>query len=138
MFPSEARFTDYLKSQNKSWVYQPERFKLKNTTYRADFYCPEDDTYYEVVGTRQAISALKWKIQEFIEAYPNIKFRIVKPNGKNYYDKKTKEKKTELKKKVIFSIGRNVCRYCTENCNQTKYATVLYCPELNLKKNWEL
>ena len=141
MFPCESQFAKHLENRNKSWVYQPERFKLKNTTYRADFYCPEDDTYYEVVGTRQAISALKWKIQEFIRTYPDIKFKIVKPNGENYYYNRNKQKETtnitkyapSAKQKEIQLYPKDFCRYCIDNCKQTRYAKVIFCPQYREK-----
>ncbi len=107
MFPSEFEFSEHLKSQNKSWIFQPKEFKLKNTTYRADFYCPENNTYYEVVGTRQAISAIKEKIKEFIKTYPEIKFKIVKPNGENYY--RTKQRKVIMDKPKTFKY-KKTCR----------------------------
>ena len=129
MFPCESEFADYLESQNKTWIYQPKRFRLKYTTYRADFYCPEDNTYYEVVGTRQAISAIKQKVQEFIKTYPDVKFKIVKPNGENYYRYGiTKLKK--FKEPIEFiPYSKSSCKKCIEDCKQNKYAEVLYCPQ---------
>lgn len=124
MFPCESKFADYLESQNKTWIFQPERFKLKDTTYRADFYCPEDNTYYEVVGTRQAISSLKSKIQEFIKTYPSVKFKIVKPGGENYYRDKKQEMKKQIKSYLIFT-----CRGCIYKCKKTRYEKIIYCPE---------
>lgn len=88
MHDSEKQFAHYLKSQGKTWLYEPRRFKLKATTYKPDFYCPENDIYYEVVGTRQAIWRAKNKIIEFKKSYPNIKFKIVKPNGEMYIGRK--------------------------------------------------
>jgi len=84
MFDSERKFADFLIANNKTYVFQPPRFKLKKTTYRTDFYCPEDDTYYEVIGNRQAYHANEKKINEFKELYPNLKFEIVKPDGRKY------------------------------------------------------
>lgn len=133
MFPCESKFANYLESQNKSWIFQPERFKLKDTTYRADFYCPEDDTYYEVVGTRQAISSLKSKIQEFIKTYPNIKFKIVRPDGKNYY----RDKKQVMKKKFELQSAFQTftCRGCIHKCKKTRYEQIIYCPQKELRIN---
>ena len=132
MFPNESKFAKFLKNQNKSWIFQPKRFKLKNTTYRADFYCPEDDTYYEVVGTRQAISAIKWKIQELIKTYPDIKFKIVRPNGENYYKKKPIKIAKEQDGLQLYP--KDFCRYCVDNCKQPRFAKIIYCPQYRKKE----
>jgi len=94
MHESEKIFAKFLENQNKHYIYQPTRFKLKDTTYRVDFYCLEDKTYYEVIGTRQAYSANKQKIIELKKIYPNIKFKIVYPSGMEYI-KKEQEKSKE-------------------------------------------
>lgn len=137
MHKSEQAFADFLTFQGKTYEFQPKRFELEDTTYRADFYCPEDDTYYEVVGTRQAISAIKWKILEFIRTYPDIKFRIVKPNGIDYFIYgigKSKKKIGKPKKTIISSLEIYNCKYCTEECKLVPYAKVLCCPQFNLKE----
>ena len=133
MFPCESKFADFLKSQNKSWIFQPGRFKLKDATYRADFYCPEDDTYYEVVGTRQAISSLKSKIQEFIKTYPDVKFKIVKPDGENYYRDKKQVMKKKFEPHPKFQIF--TCRGCIYKCKKTRYEQIIYCPQKELGIN---
>ena len=93
MFPSEARFANYLDNQNKTWIFQPKRFKLKNTTYRTDFYCPDNDTFYEVVGTIDSFYENRQKYEDFKKQYPNIKFEIVSPNGKRFIKKLKKRPK---------------------------------------------
>ena len=43
MHDSEKLFANYLIADNKTYIFQPSRFKLKNTTYRADFYLKKED-----------------------------------------------------------------------------------------------
>ena len=132
MYPSEIRFAKYLENQGKSWVFQPPRFELKNTTYRTDFYCPEDNTYYEVVGTRQALSGNKEKLKEFINTYPNVKFKIVRPSGEDYYRKKQKKIKIRAGARRYF---RSICSYCENECKQPKGVEVIYCPQFKMKES---
>ena len=64
MFPKEKQFANILNKQNRKWKYPAKRFKLKNTTYRPDFFLPDENLYIEVVGTRQAYHQNKHKIAE--------------------------------------------------------------------------
>lgn len=52
MYPREKYFADLLTKQGKKWQYPVKRFQLKRTTYRPDFYLPEEDLYVEVVGSK--------------------------------------------------------------------------------------
>jgi len=97
----EKVFADFLTTNNKTYISQPPRFKLKKTTYRTDFYCPEDNTYYEVVGTRQAFHSIKPKLREFIKTYPEINFKIVKPNGKLYPYNRALFEEHQIKDKFV-------------------------------------
>jgi len=101
----EEEFAEFLINQNKSFSFEPLRFQLKNTKYTPDFYCPEDDTFYEVVGSRQAIHANKIKILEFKKKYPDLKFELVKPNGKKYSMKK---QEAELMPRIVLIRLPNV------------------------------
>lgn len=49
MYKREKMFAKFLESQDKHYIYQPKKFKLKNSTYRTDFYCPEDNIYGEFI-----------------------------------------------------------------------------------------
>lgn len=83
MHPSERQFANFLESQDKTWVYHPKRFKFDGTSYQADFYCPEDDIYYEVktrLTSEDAFLLLKFK-----KLYPKIRLKVVSPNGYPYY-----------------------------------------------------
>jgi len=86
----EEIFARHLENQGKCWAFEPIRFEVNQTTYTPDFYCPDEDTFYEVVGTRQAISQRAKKIADFIEIYPHIKFKLVHPNGEKYNYKSRK------------------------------------------------
>lgn len=81
MYPSEKQFSETLTPQGLTWEYESKRFPIGNTTYTPDFYVKENDTYYEVVGTRQAYSFNKKKYKLFFKLYPNIKLIFVRPNG---------------------------------------------------------
>ncbi len=89
MYPSEKQFADYLTAQGKTWAYEPKAFDLGiprpqmegNITYTPDFYCFEDDIYYEVLASRSACSQRRKKIRLFKKQYSNIKFKTVNPNG---------------------------------------------------------
>lgn len=82
---AELKFTKTLEAQGKIWVYEPRRFELsqkckklnRNVTYTPDFYCPEDDTYYEIVGSGPAYHNNKWKILLFQKTYSHLKFKII-------------------------------------------------------------
>lgn len=81
MWESEEIFAEYLENQGKSWAYEPIRFELSIKTYVPDFYCPEDDIFYEVDSGTGALNAKKDKINLFKKEYPNIKFKVVTPGG---------------------------------------------------------
>lgn len=85
MFESEKQFARFLISQGKTYKAQPKTFGFDGTRYRPDFYCPEDDIYYEVkiqFSTGDAIKLLKFK-----KFFPHIKLKIVSPNGYPYYSR---------------------------------------------------
>jgi len=83
MHPSEKQFADLLTSRGKTWKSQPCRFKLGHTTYTPDFYCPEDDIYYEVKKTCSSKEIRK--ILRFKKAYPKITLKVISPRGYPYY-----------------------------------------------------
>lgn len=87
MYPSEKQFADHLTAQGKTWVYEPKAFDLGiprpqmkgNITYKPDFYCPEDDVYYEVSASNPAYNQRREKIKLFKGKYPNIKLKVQCP-----------------------------------------------------------
>lgn len=78
---SERQFANLLTNQKRTWVYEPCRFHLRNprTTYTPDFL--SDGIYYEVVGSYSALRSAKPKLAAFLLSFPQIKFRIVNPDG---------------------------------------------------------
>jgi len=85
MHPSEKLFAEFLERQGKTWKAQPCRFKLGDTTYTPDFYCLEEDVYYEVKN--QCSSKEIEKIVRFKKAYPKISLKVVSPNGYPFYSR---------------------------------------------------
>jgi len=83
MHPSEKQFAGLLTSRGKTWKAQPCRFKLGHTTYTPDFYCLEDDVYYEVKKTCSSKEIRK--IIRFKKTYPKIILKVISPNGYPYY-----------------------------------------------------
>lgn len=76
---SENRFEQKLISEGKTLIAQPY---LQEFHLRPDFYCPEEDTYYEVIGTRQAWYQKRLKIQEARDK--GLKIVTVDANGDPY------------------------------------------------------
>lgn len=89
---SEQQFAKYLTTRGFDWVYEPFAFSLNvprpvqsgNRTYRPDFFCPDNNTYYEVSATRQAHSQSMVKIKLLKKLHPNMKIRVVNPDGTPY------------------------------------------------------
>ena len=81
MHKREVMFLEQLKDNGKQYIYEPGYFLLSNgTKYYPDFYCVEDNTYIEVVGTRQAYSFNKNK-------YKLFKFEIIRYDLSPYNEK---------------------------------------------------
>ncbi len=99
MSQGERQFSQFLESQEKNWIYEPCwldtgipcKVASRNIVYIPDFWCPEDNCYYEVSCTRQAYSMSRKKIGSVLSIDPAIKIIIVKPSGEVYgsiiYDK---------------------------------------------------
>lgn len=98
---SEGKFANYLKSQGKSWIFEPREFDLgypckkinKNVVYIPDFYCPAEDTWYEVSASKQAYSHSLKKIRRLRKIYPDLILKIVNPDGSEYLSELKKRKK---------------------------------------------
>ena len=76
---AERRFARELDERNVLWFHQPKRFLLPKPfrSYKPDFYCVQDRTFYEIVGTRQAWDQAQSKYLAFRETYPNLRLKIV-------------------------------------------------------------
>ena len=64
------------------YVYQPITFNLKSTSYRPDFWDIKNNTFIELISTRQAYHLNKRKYMLFRYLYPKLEFKIVTPDGK--------------------------------------------------------
>lgn len=100
----EKQFAELLIKANKYFVYQPY---LKAFKIRPDFFCIEDNIYYEVINTRQSYYARKDKIDAAIKAGINIK--LVRPDGKEYISgEKTDFDNIKVKSLFIKDIPENL------------------------------
>ena len=64
----EIQCASVLDSFNIKWIYEPERFKLKDCTYLPDFYLPEFNIYLEVKGQDQGLE----KVQAFRDSGKSV------------------------------------------------------------------
>jgi len=94
----EQIFADFLTAQGKEFYYQPAVFHVDGIQYRPDFYIPSERVFYEVVGSRQAFSQNRQKIDAVQKAYPFVKILIVNPDGTPH---KARPIKVEMKIKRV-------------------------------------
>ena len=85
----ERQFADfYEQTTGFDLVAQPPSFQVQmdsgRSKYRPDFYCPNNDTFFEVVGTRQAWQQNREKISLFRKQWPTLKFLVVHSDGREY------------------------------------------------------
>lgn len=78
---SEKAFAEYLDSLGVQYIYQPKVLVLEGINYTPDFFVLQNSSFYEVIGTRQAFSQNKIKIN-LAQALVNL--FIVNPNGTLY------------------------------------------------------
>ena len=88
MHPSEKQFANLLTRQGRKWQYPVQSFKLSTSSYKPDFFLPEEKLYVEIIGTRQAYHRNKGKIEEFKRVYPQIQLIVLSPDGSPYPKKK--------------------------------------------------
>lgn len=74
---AERRFAVRMRLRGLTMIPQPRAFKVGVTTWTPDFYCPELDLYYEVVGSQQAWDQSKEKIQLVRAIYPRLQIKVV-------------------------------------------------------------
>jgi hypothetical protein len=108
MNKKEEIFKKIMESKSMTLISQPYIKKLK---MRPDFYCVEDETYYEVVGTRQAWWQAKEKNLKAKRL--GLKLKFVNPNGTQYVPRRrgwTPKMGPEEKRYIIqswLSLGFN-------------------------------
>ena len=73
----EAQFSRWLTKRKMPWVHHPHRID----GYQPDFYVPVSNTYYEVIGSRQALHQNHLKVSKIIREHPEIKLLLVRPSG---------------------------------------------------------
>lgn len=90
----EAAVVDYLNFHKIDYIWQPEIFNLKNTTYRPDLYLIEKDLYIEIKGFFRQDALDKWN-----------KFQEIKPNSELWDKQKLKELGFKFNRKGKASYG---------------------------------
>lgn len=106
MVKSEKEFADIMISQGYTLIPQPRTFRYNGTSYRPDFYCMQDDTYYEV-KTYLSISAAI-RLLEFKKFYPYIKLKIVSPSGYPYYSRLSGKCLAMIEKKLNLLKSKDI------------------------------
>jgi len=101
-YKDEQRFYDSMIKKGKRLIIQPY---LKQFKIRPDFYCIDEDTFYEVISTRQAYHSRKDRINAAIKK--GLKIKIVNPDGTEYHSKKPKLKiQKPIKAAPIYDIHK--------------------------------
>lgn len=94
MTTKEQRYLDFYADPKKRYFHHPGNFCLSNgRRYTPDFYCVEDDTYIEIVGSRQAYHQNKTKYRILEAEFPNITFQIIQVGvwKKPFHDRQWKD-----------------------------------------------
>lgn len=100
MHKSEKEFADFLTRQGKTYIYEPKTFKFNGKKYQPDFYCPEDDIYYEVkikLSSKDIVKMLEFKAK-----YRDLKLKVVSPNGYPFYSTISGKYLASLEEKINF------------------------------------
>ena len=114
MNSSEKAFYKLKACENKTVTYKPKWFyfniaEIGCVKYMPDFYCKEEDAYYEVVGTKQAYKQNLSKYLLMSKFFPEVKFFVVTSNG------------TPYRKAILHSGYKNnsihpLVKYLSEHC----------------------
>lgn len=97
---NEKLFSDYLETLDVQYIYQPKVSILKSIGYTPDFFVLQNNSFYEVVGTRQAFSQNKRKI---LLAQSLVPLFIVHPDGSPYlYNQKTSSRYGKTNNDIVF------------------------------------
>ena len=103
---AERRFAIRMRLLGLTMIPQPRAFKVGVTAWTPDFYCPQLDIYYEVVGTSQAWSQSKEKIQAVRAAYPKLRIKVVNARGLELQEapKKTRARAARKARKALLVL----------------------------------
>lgn len=120
---NEKLFSVYLDTLEVQYIYQPKIFLLKSIGYTPDFFVLQNNSFYEVVGTRQAFSQNKRKI---LLAQSLVPLFIVHPDGSPYlYNQSTLARYGKTNKDIVFRMV-NV-RSFLDNENITAKVFAVHC-----------
>ena len=106
----EKKFAEYLCSNNIKW----ERIKLtyKSThKYTPDFYCPEQNVYFEIKGFRRDRDL--YKMYLVLREYPDINIKMIE-----------KEELDNLERIDIFNLPNFNEKYKFEDIDTTKFIDI--------------
>jgi len=78
---AERQFAVRMRLRGLTMIPQPRAFEVGVTAWTPDFYCPQLDIYYEVVGTDQAWHQSREKVQAVRAAYPKLRIKVVNAKG---------------------------------------------------------
>ena len=85
----EKEFADLMDRQNRKWEFPVKKFVIGDTTYRPDFYLPEEDLYVEVIGS--ATGYIRYqkngKLDKLRVTYPEIELVVLDYMGNPYPNK---------------------------------------------------
>jgi hypothetical protein len=79
---------------------------LESGSYRPDFYCYEDGTYYEV-KTRYGGPGIR-KVIAFRRLYPELKIKIVNPDGSCYHRLSSVSYLEHLRKTALIFASKDI------------------------------
>lgn len=88
MNANERMFYNRMTKQGHTLVFTPRRFDLGVTTYTPDFYCPQLDTWFEVVASHRAYQLNRKKYLVFRRRHPHLRFKLVCVDGSRYMEKR--------------------------------------------------
>lgn len=106
----EKEFAEYLCEHNIKW----KRVKLtymKTHKYTPDFYCPEQDVYFEIKGFRKDRDL--YKMYLVLNEHPNIKIKMIE-----------KEELENLENIDIFNLPNFNEKYKFEDIDKTKFIDI--------------
>lgn len=103
MNDNEKQFADFLTKNKLQFIFHPRIEVLSSINYTPDFFVLQNNTYYEVIGTRQAYHQNKIKIN-LAEVLVNLK--IVKPNGTLFTFGKSKNIESAVSVVKISQLGK--------------------------------
>lgn len=106
----ERKFAEYLNSHNINWTRITIPF-LGSHHYTPDFYCPNEDVYFEVKGFRRDRDI--YKMHLVLKEHPNLKIKMIE-----------KRELENLDKISIFDLPNFEELYPLESVDMTKFENV--------------